>query len=283
MYNLAKAILLSIFLLQIPRAHAMLRALNTAATGMAAQEMNVSTISNNIANVNTTGYKKQRTEIQDLLYQTITEAGSRSSVSTLNNVGVQIGSGAKVSGVRKEFSQGAPQITNNPFDLMVNGEGFFGIVMPNNEVRYTRDGAFNVDASGTLVNKQGYKLYPSFVFPPGVKSVNIASDGSMEAYLSNQVEPVSLGQVPIFTFINPIGLKSTGMNLYALTKSSGQAIQNIAGENSAGSINQGQLEGSNVSIMNEMTSLIKAQRAYEMNSKVMGVADQMLQTVNNIR
>ena len=283
MYNLAKAILLSIFLMQIPRAHAMLRALNTAATGMAAQEMNVSTISNNIANVNTTGYKKQRTEIQDLLYQTITEAGSRSSVSTMNSVGVQIGSGAKVSGVRKEFSQGAPQITKNPFDLMVNGEGFFGIVMPNNEMRFTRDGAFNVDASGTLVNKQGYKLYPSFVFPPGVKSVNIGSDGSMEAYLANQVEPVSLGQVPIFTFINPIGLKSTGMNLYALTKSSGQAIQNIAGDNSAGSINQGQLEGSNVSIMNEMTSLIKAQRAYEMNSKVMGVADQMLQTVNNIR
>ncbi len=283
MYNIAKAILLSIFLLQIPRAHAMLRALNTAATGMAAQEMNVSTISNNIANVNTTGYKKQRTEIQDLLYETVTEAGSRSSVSTMNNVGVQIGSGAKVTGVRKEFSQGAPQITNNPFDLMINGEGFFGIVMPNNEVRYTRDGAFNVDASGTLVNKQGYKLYPSFVFPPGVKSVNISADGSMEAYLSNQVEPVNLGQVPIFTFINPIGLKSTGMNLYALTKSSGQAIQNIAGENSAGAINQGQLEGSNVSIMNEMTSLIKAQRAYEMNSKVMGVADQMLQTVNNIR
>jgi flagellar basal-body rod protein FlgG len=283
MYNIAKAVLLSIFLLQIPRAHSMLRALNTAATGMAAQEMNVSTISNNIANVNTTGYKKQRTEIQDLLYETVTEAGSRSSVSTLNNVGVQVGSGAKVAGVRKEFSQGAPQITNNPFDLMINGEGFFGIVMPNNEIRYTRDGAFNVDASGALVNKQGYKLYPSFVFPPGVKSVNIASDGSMEAYLANQVEPVNLGQVPIFTFINPIGLKSTGMNLYALTKSSGQAIQNIAGENSAGSINQGQLEGSNVSIMNEMTSLIKAQRAYEMNSKVMGVADQMLQTVNNIR
>ncbi|WP_241558782.1 flagellar basal-body rod protein FlgG [Halobacteriovorax sp. HLS] len=283
MYNLTKALILSVFLLQLPKANAMLRALNTAATGMAAQEMNVSTISNNIANVNTTGYKKQRTEIQDLLYETVTEAGSRSSVSTLNNVGVQIGSGAKVAGVRKEFSQGAPQITNNPFDLMINGEGFFGIVMPNNEVRYTRDGAFNVDSTGTLVNKQGYKLYPSFVFPPGVKSVNIAQDGSMEAYMSNQVEPVNLGQVPIFTFINPIGLKSTGMNLYAMTKSSGQAIQNIAGENSSGSINQGQLEGSNVSIMNEMTSLIKAQRAYEMNSKVMGVADQMLQTVNNIR
>ncbi|ATH09583.1 flagellar basal-body rod protein FlgG [Halobacteriovorax marinus] len=261
----------------------MLRALNTAATGMAAQEMNVSTISNNIANVNTTGYKKQRTEIQDLSYQTIQEAGSRSSADTMNNVGVQIGSGAKVSGVRKEFTQGSQQITNNPYDLMISGEGFFGIMMPNNEVRYTRDGSFSVDASGTLVNKQGYRVFPSFVFPPGTKSVHIAHDGTVEAYLSNQIEPTILGQIPVFTFINPVGLKSTGMNLYTITRSSGQAIQNIAGNANAGTIAQGALESSNVSIMNEMTSLIKAQRAYEMNSKVMGVADQMLQTVNNIR
>lgn len=283
MYKLVKTLILAIFLFQLPKSFAMMRALNTAATGMAAQEMNVSTISNNIANVNTTGYKKQRTEIEDLLYETVQEAGSRSSVSTLNNVGVQVGSGAKVSGIRKEFTQGSPQITNNPFDLMINGEGFFGIVMPNNEVRYTRDGAFNVDSSGTLVNKQGYKLFPAFVFPPGTKSVNIGQDGTVEAYLSNQVEPQNVGQVPVFTFVNPVGLKSTGMNLYTLTRSSGQAIQNIPGENSSGSIQQGALEASNVSIMNEMTSLIKAQRAYEMNSKVMGVADQMLQTVNNIR
>lgn len=283
MYRVMKTIIISLFLLQVSKSFGMSRALNTAATGMAAQEMNVSTISNNIANVNTTGYKKQRTEIQDLSYQTIQEAGSRSSAETMNNVGVQIGSGAKVSGVRKEFTQGSQQITNNPYDLMISGEGFFGVMLPNNEVRYTRDGSFNVDATGTLVNKQGYKVFPSFIFPPGTKSVHIGHDGTVEAYLSNQVEPTVLGQIPVFTFINPVGLKSTGMNLYTLTRSSGQAIQNIAGNTNAGTISQGALESSNVSIMNEMTSLIKAQRAYEMNSKVMGVADQMLQTVNNIR
>lgn len=261
----------------------MMRALNTAATGMAAQETNVTTIANNIANVNTVGFKKRRTEFDSLLYETIQEAGGRSSNSTVYNVGIQIGSGAKVSAIRKEFTQGSPTITNNPFDLMINGDGFFGILMPNQSIKYTRDGSLNVDNQGVLVTRQGYKILPALTFPPNTVSVNIAENGQVDAYIKNQTEPVNLGQIPIFTFTNPVGLKSIGGNLYGATVSSGAPAQNIAGENKAGLVMQGSLEASNVSIMNEMTDLIKAQRSYEMNSKVMRIADEMLQTVNNIR
>lgn len=263
--------------------HAMMKALSTAASGMSAQETYVSTISNNIANVNTVGFKRGRTEIDDLGYETIQEPGARSSSNTTYNVGTQIGSGARVSAIRKEFTIGSPQITNNPFDLMINGEGFFGIIMPNGELKYTRDGSFNVDAQGTLVNKQGYKVYPGFTFPPNTSSVMISENGKIDAYVKGQTEPTSIGQLPIFTFVNAVGLKSTGANLYQVSLSSGAPIQAVAGESNAGALMQGALETSNVSPMTEMTDLIRAQRAYEMNSKVMGVADQMMQTVNNIR
>lgn len=261
----------------------MLRALHTSATGMAAQESNVNTISNNIANVNTTGFKKSRTEFDDLLYETVQEAGAKSSGTTEYNVGHQVGSGAKVSATRKMHSQGAPQMTNNPYDLMVNGEGFMGVLAPNGEMKYTRDGSFNVDAQGNLVNRAGYRVFPGIVVPPNVMKINIAENGTVDAYTRDSVEPMNLGQIPVFTFVNPTGLRSEGANLYGATAGSGQSIQNIAGENGSGILMQGAIEASNVNVMNEMTDLIKAQRAYEMNSKVMGVADQMLQTVNNIR
>jgi flagellar basal-body rod protein FlgG len=276
------SIILSLLLLPLS-ANSMMRSLNTAATGMAAQEANVNTISNNIANVNTVGYKLQRVEIEDLKYETRQEAGARSSADTQYNVGIQTGSGARVAATRREFTQGTPQITNNPFDLMINGTGFFAVVLPNNEIRFTRDGSFNVDNTGVLVTRQGYRIFPNFTFPPGTASVNIGEDGTVEAFLRNQLEPMVLGQIPVFTFINPVGLRSMGGNLLAPTSASGEPIQNIAGADNAGPIMQGALESSNVSIMNEMTNLIRAQRAYEMNSRVMSVADQMLQTVNNIR
>lgn len=263
--------------------YSMMRALHTAASGMQSQEANVSTISNNIANVNTVGFKKGRAEFEDLAYETIQEPGAQSSATSQYNVGVQIGSGSKVSAIRKEFSVGSPQITNNPFDLMINGEGFFGIQMPNGELRYTRDGSFNVDGTGTLVNKQGYKVFPTISFPPSTASVAISEDGKVDAYIKGQIEPSNIGQIPIFVFVNPVGLKSTGSNLYQVTVASGAPQQGIAGEGNAGGLMQGTLESSNVSPMTEMTDLIRAQRAYEMNSKVMGVADQMMQTINNIR
>jgi len=261
----------------------MIRALHTSANGMAAQESNVNTISNNIANVNTTGFKKSRTEFDDLLYETIQESGAKSSANTEYNVGTQVGSGAKVSATRKVYSQGSPQITNNPYDIMVNGEGFFGIASPTGELKFTRDGSFNVDAQGNLVTRAGHRVFPGINVPSGIMKINISEEGLVEAFTRESVEPLNLGQIPLFTFINPTGLRSDGGNLLVATAGSGQAIQNIAGQNGSGTLMQGAIEASNVNVMNEMTDLIKAQRAYEMNSKVMGVADQMLQTVNNIR
>jgi len=268
--------------LSIP-AFAMIKALNTAATGMAGQEENVNAISHNIANVNTTGFKKGRAEFDDLLYQTIEEPGARTGADSQHNVGIQIGSGVKITAVRKEFSQGMPQITNNPFDLMINGEGFFAIILPSGETRYTRDGAFNVNNQGIIVTARGYQLFPGITVPNTAISVNISNAGVVEAYFKNQIEPTVLGNIPLYRFTNPVGLKSEGGNLYRETSASGPAIQNVPGEENTGFIQQGALEASNVNIMNEMTDLIKAQRAFEMNSKVMGVADQMLQTINNIR
>ena len=261
----------------------MIRALHTSATGMAAQESNVNTISNNIANVNTTGFKKARTEFDDLLYETVQEAGAKSSANSEYNVGVQVGTGAKVSATRKIHTQGQPQMTNNPYDLMVNGEGFLGVIGPNGELKYTRDGSFNVDAQGNLVTRAGHKVFPGVSIPSNTLKLNISESGNIEAFTQNSVEPINLGQIPVFTFVNPTGLRSEGGNLMGATAGSGQAIQNIPGENGSGILMQGAIETSNVNVMNEMTDLIKAQRAYEMNSKVMGVADQMLQTVNNVR
>ena len=261
----------------------MIRALHTAATGMASQEANVNTISNNLANVNTTGFKKARTEFDDLLYETVQEAGARSSADSEFNVGIQVGSGAKVSATRKQHSQGSPQMTNNPYDLMVNGEGFFGIVGNNGELKFTRDGSFNVDAQGNLVTRGGQKVFPGITVPPNIMSINISEAGVVEAFLRNSPEPINLGQIPVFTFVNPTGMRSEGGNLLAATNASGQPMQGVPGVDNAGIVMQGAIESSNVNVMNEMTDLIKAQRAYEMNSKVMGIADQMLQTVNNVR
>ncbi len=261
----------------------MLKALNTAATGMAAQEQNVNTISNNISNVNTVGFKKSRTEFEDLLYETVEEAGGRSSATTQYAVGTQTGSGAKVSASRKVLTQGDPIVTDNPYDLMLNGDGYFGIIDPKGQLKFTRDGAFSVDSQGNIVNKNGYKLYPGITVPPQTSYINISENGQVEAQFKNQPEPQNLGQLPVFTFVNSTGLRAEGKNLFAATSGSGQAIENIPGENNAAVVQQGMLESSNVSIMKEMTNLIKAQRAYEMNSKVMSTADQLLQITNNIR
>lgn len=260
----------------------MIRALNTAATGMAAQESQVNTISNNLANANTTGYKTQRTEFEDLLYETVEEAGGRSSSDSQYTVGQQVGSGTKVTATRRLHTMGSPQITNRPYDIMVMGDGFFGVQV-GNEVQYTRDGSFTVDNQGIIKNRSGHPLIPNITVPPNTKSLNIAEDGKVEAFLTTQTEPIELGQIPVFTFINPAGLKDLGGNMARRTPASGEAIQHVAGDENSGVIQQGALESSNVSVMKEMTNLIKAQRAYEMNSKVMGIADQMLQTVNSIR
>ncbi len=264
-------------------ADAMFKALDTAATGMSAQETNVNTISNNIANINTTGFKKERAEFEDLLYETVTEAGSQSGGMARHSVGTQIGTGVKVSGTRRNFTQGSPQLTNNPYDLMINGEGFFGIILPNGEMRFTRDGSFNVDAQGNIVTRSGYRLFPGITLPPNIASVAISENGTVDVYFRDQVEPTSLGQISVFIFPNPVGLKASGGNLFAATVGSGQPQQSIAGESNAGVIMHGALEAANVNVMSEMTDLIKAQNAYQMNSKVMSTVDQMLKTVTTLR
>jgi flagellar basal-body rod protein FlgG len=261
----------------------MIRALNTAATGMQSQETMVNTIANNLANVNTNGFKQSNTEFEDLLYQTVQEPGAKLSDSTSNVIGQQIGSGSKVSAIKKDFTQGSSQITSNPYDLMIQGEGFFKIIGPNEQIFYTKDGSLSPDASGKLTTKSGYKLYPEIIVPPNTSNLHIGENGEVQAYTNGKTEPVTLGSIPLFTFTNPTGLKSTGKNLYAETASSGTATENQAGASTAGTIMQGALETSNVNMMAEMNNLIKAQRAYEMNSKVMSIADQMLQTVNNIK
>ena len=259
------------------------KALNTAATGMAVQEIDVNTISNNIANVNTVGHKRQRAESQDLLYETHIHPGARSANNTTYSVGLQVGSGAKISGIRREFSQGNAIVTNNPYDIMIRGDGFFQVAGPNGDAYYTRDGSFNVNSEGMLVTKRGFPLTPNITLPGNIGSLSVAENGMVEAFVKEQIEPINLGQISVVTFINQNGLLAEGGNLYRETIASGPPVVNIPGENSTGILMQGSLESSNVSIMNEMTALIRAQRAYEMNSKVMTVADQMLQTVNGIR
>lgn len=262
--------------------YSMIRALNTAATGMASGEAHVNTISNNIANANTTAYKMQRAEFEDLKYETVKIGGARSSANTQYTVGEQIGSGSRVNATRRIHSMGSPQMTQRPYDLMIMGDGFFAI-QNNGETFYTRDGGFTVDSQGIIKTRDGFTVVPGITIPTNTAKLNIANNGMVEAFVRNQLEPIQLGQIPVFTFINPAGLHDFGGNKVRMTTASGEPIQNIAGTESAGEIQQGTLESSNVSIMNEMTNLIKAQRGYEMNSKVMGVADQMLQTVNNIR
>ena len=177
---------------------------------------------------------------------------------------------------------GSPQITQNPYDLMIMGDGFFGIQV-GNQVMYTRDGSFDVDAQGILKTRSGHPVLPGITVPPETVNINISENGIVQAFVKGQAQPTELGQIPVFTFVNPAGLSDKGQNLAVQTNASGAPIQRIAGDENAGVISQGTLESSNVSVMNEMTNLIKAQRAYEMNSKVMGIADQMLNTVNQIR
>lgn len=261
----------------------MLRALHTAATGMSAQETQVNTISNNIANVNTNGFKSGRTEFEDLLYQTVQEPGGLNGEQVERPLGLQLGSGAKVSALKRDFTQGPVNITQSTYDLLIQGEGLFGIMGNNDQMYYTRDGSFTVNSQGELTTKNGYKVYPGIAVPNNTTHLNVSSEGKVDAYVQGQTDPLTLGTIPVFNFVNQAGLKAMGNNLMMATMASGAATEGVASRGPAGAIQQGALEASNVNVMNEMTNLIQAQRAYELNSKVMGVADQMLQTVNNVK
>jgi flagellar basal-body rod protein FlgG len=261
----------------------MIKSLNTAATGMQAQQTNMDTIAHNIANVSTTGFKKHRAEFEDLLYQTIKDPGAATGANSVSPTGVQVGLGVKTAAIHKDFTQGSTNITNAPFDMEIEGKGFFMIKMPNGQIGYTRDGSFKKSAEGRLVNNNGYALEPEIVIPPDATHVEIAGNGQVYVITNNTATPENVGQIQVSNFVNPAGLRSLGKNLFFPTPASGDPQVGTPGENQHGAIAQGQLETSNVSIVNEMVEMIRAQRAYETNSKVVQSADQMLQTINTIR
>lgn len=261
-----------------------MRSLDIGATGMLAQQMNVDVISNNIANMTTTGFKRQRVDFKDLIYQNIDKPGAQSSdLNTVLPSGLQLGLGVRIGSVYKIHEQGALQITENPLDLAVTGDGFFQISMPNGETAYTRSGVFQISENGEIVNTQGYQLEPAIVVPPDAVSVEINENGEVFAEIAGQVDMVNLGQIQLSTFINPAGLEAVGDNLFLETTASGNPQVNNPGAENTGTIRQGALENSNVNVVEEITSLITAQRAYEMNSTVIRTSDEMLQSVSQLR
>lgn len=261
-----------------------MRSLDIGATGMLAQQMNVDVISNNIANMTTTGFKRQRVDFKDLIYQNIDKPGAPSSdVSTLLPTGLQLGLGVRVGSVYKIHEQGALQLTENPLDLAITGDGFFQIEMPDGEIAYTRSGVFQVNENGEIVTTNGHLLEPNIVIPDDAVSIEINENGEVYADIDGQVDLVNLGQIELATFINSAGLEAVGDNLFLETEASGTPQLGNPGQDNAGFVRQGALENSNVNVVEEITDLITAQRAYEMNSSVIRTSDEMLQTTTQLR
>lgn len=260
-----------------------MRALSIAATGMLAQQTNVEVIANNLANMNTTGYKQQRAEFQDLLYQNVEQAGAQSSDSgTLLPSGIQLGAGVRTASVYRIVSQGSLTSTSNPYDLAINGMGYFRITMPDGTDAYTRSGNFGLSPEGQIVTDKGYVVAPGIAVPANATGVLINAQGQVQASVPGQTAPASVGQLELTRFPNEAGLNAIGDNLYVETPSSGAPQSGVPGSTGYGTIQQGFLEGANVNAVEEMTSLITAQRAYEMNSKVITAADEMLQTTTRL-
>ena len=253
----------------------MMRSLWSAATGMIAQQLNIDTISNNLANVNTIGFKKSRAEFEDLIYQTHKIAGSITQGDVRVPTGIQVGLGVRPTTVHKFFSQGDYQNTSNPLDMAIEGDGFFQ-VMVGDEVAYTRAGAFKLDQDGTIVSANGYVLQPEFTVPAETKHISITEGGTITALDANG-EELATADIPLYTFINPPGLEARGKNLYTPTEASGEATEGEPGVDNTGTIAQGFLEMSNVEVVEEMVGMIVGQRAYEVNSKAIQTSDQMLQ------
>jgi flagellar basal-body rod protein FlgG len=260
----------------------MLRALHTAATGMQAQQINIDTIANNIANVNTTGFKQGRAEFQDLLYQNIRPAGTASSASTTYPVGLQVGLGTRPVATERIFSQGDFRQTGNPLDLVIEGKGFFQVRLPSGETAFSRDGSLHVNADGLLVTADGNPLEPQISIPADAQEIVIGSDGTVTVTQAGQTAAQVVGTLQLANFPNPAGLNAVGGNLYLPTSSSGEPMAGTPGENGLGRINQGFLEQSNVNVVEEMVNMIIAQRAYEVNSRAVRVADDMLSQINNL-
>jgi flagellar basal-body rod protein FlgG len=258
----------------------MIRALYSAATGLEAQQINIDVIANNLANVNTAGFKQSRTEFQDLLYQNLRDSGAASSTSTDFPVGLQVGLGSRPVATTRLFTQGDFRQTGNPLDLVIEGQGFFQVRLPNGETAYTRAGSFHLNREGAIVTADGNLVDPQVTIPPDALTITVGSDGTVSITQPSQPQAQQIGTVQLALFQNPAGLNSMGKNLYLPTSSSGEPITGTPGENGIGTVNQGFLEQSNVSVVDEMVNMIVAQRAYDVNSKVVQTADEMLQTMN---
>lgn len=261
-----------------------MRALHIAASGMMAQELNVEVISNNIANMRTTGFKRQRADFQDLLYQTLRRPGAATSdTGTIVPSGIQIGGGVKTAATPRVMSQGNILMTEKELDIAIRGEGFFRVRLPDGRTAYTRDGSFERDATGTLVTIDGYAIEPGITIPETARSISINSEGLVQAYVGLDSNATDLGTVDLARFVNKTGLQPIGDNLFLETESSGPEQIGVAGDEGFGLLQQGYLEQANVNPVSEISDLIAAQRAYEMNSRVIAAADEMMSTTTNIQ
>jgi len=248
-----------------------------AKTGLDAQQTRMAVTSNNLANVNTTGFKRSRAAFEDLIYQNERQPGAQSSQATQVPSGTMVGTGVRVVGTEKLFTQGEPVQTNNPLDMAVQGRGFFQVTMPDGTVAYTRDGSFHLNSDGQIVTNSGYPLEPALTVPANAQSVTIGTDGTVSVVLPGQAAPAQIGTVQTADFINPAGLEARGENLFVETASSGAPQTGTPGLNGLGTVTQGSLESSNVNVVEELVNMIETQRAYEMNSKAISATDQMLQ------
>jgi len=261
----------------------MIRSLYTAATGMIAQQTQIDTTSNNISNVNTIGYKKQRAEFADLMYQTMEYAGTSTSDTTRSPTGIEIGLGVRPTAISKQFTQGNFKETGNSLDMAITGNGFFQIQLPDGTTAYTRNGSFKLDADGNVVNSDGYQLIPQLTIPADATEITVGVDGMVSVLQAGATATTQIGQIELANFINPAGLHSMGDNNYINTSASGDAIVSTPGLNGLGQTRQQFVEMSNVQLVEEMTDLITGQRAYEANSKAITTSDEMLQTVNGLK
>jgi flagellar basal-body rod protein FlgG len=260
----------------------MIRSLWIAKTGMEGQQTKLDTISNNLANVGTNGYKRAGVVFEDLMYQNLRQAGSATSEQSQLPTGLQVGLGVRAAATSRNFSQGTLNQTSNNLDIAVEGNGFFQIQLPDGTTGYSRDGAFQLDANGQLVTAAGYAVQPGITIPADARSITIAKDGSVSVTLPGQAAPQQLGALQLASFVNPAGLEPLGGNLFAETAASGTANTGAPATNSLGSLRQGFVEGSNVNVVEELVTMIATQRAYEMNSKAIQTSDQMLQRLGQL-
>ncbi len=261
----------------------MLRAMDAAASGMQAQELRTEVIAHNIANVSTTGFKRERAEFQDLLYENLKTPGTVGAQGNQTPVGIQIGQGVRTVATLREMADGPLQRTDNSLDLAVEGQGFFQIRLPSGEIAYTRDGSFKLDSQGRVVNSDGYLLEPPLSVPQNTTSLTVSNDGNVSVITAGQQQPTEIGRITLANFINPAGLNAIGRNLFTQTLAAGDPMIATPGTEAVGTVTQGMLEMSNVEVVDEMVNLIATQRAYETNSKVIKAADDMLAITAQLR